>query len=55
MGELLYKEESFKIIGCCFEVYNTLGVGLLEIVYKNALEYEFKKNNDNSRQKNIGK
>ena len=45
MGELIYKDESFKIIGCCLEVYNTLGRGFLEIVYKDALEYEFIKNN----------
>jgi len=45
MSDLLYKDESYKIIGCCFEVYNTVGIGLLEIVYKDALEYEFKKNN----------
>lgn len=44
MNELIYKDESYKIIGCCMEVYNTLGLGLLEIVYKDALEYEFKKN-----------
>jgi GxxExxY protein len=44
MNELVYKDESYKIIGCCMEVYNTLGLGLLEIVYKDALEYEFKKN-----------
>ena len=43
MGDLLYKEESYKIIGKCFEVHNNLGPGFLEIVYKDALEYEFRK------------
>jgi GxxExxY protein len=43
MGNLIYKEESFQIIGVCLEVYNTLGTGFLEIVYKDALEIEFKK------------
>lgn len=43
MAKLLYKEESFKIIGICFQVHNNLGAGFLEIVYKDALEYEFKK------------
>jgi GxxExxY protein len=43
MNELIYKEESFKIIGICMEVHNYLGPGFLEIVYKDALEYEFKK------------
>ncbi len=41
--EVIFKDESFKIIGCCIEVYNTLGKGFSEIVYKDALEYEFKK------------
>ena len=40
--DLLYKEESFKIIGVCFEIFNILGKGLLESVYKDAMEYEFK-------------
>jgi GxxExxY protein len=42
---LIQKEESFKIIGVCMEVHNNLGAGFLEIVYKDALEYEFKKSN----------
>ena len=45
MTNLIYKEESYKIIGICFEVHNNLGPGFLEIVYKDALEYEFKKAN----------
>ena len=43
MSELLYKEESYQIIGKCFDVHNNLGAGFLEIVYKDALEYEFRK------------
>jgi len=43
MNELVYKEESYQIIGICMDVHNTLGRGFLEIVYKDALEYEFKK------------
>ena len=43
MGEPLYKEESYKIIGLCMEVYNVLGRGYSEAVY-NALEYEFGQN-----------
>ncbi len=43
MGSLIYKEESYKIIGRCLEVHNNLGAGFLEIVYKDALEYEFRK------------
>ncbi|MCD4820168.1 MAG: GxxExxY protein [Candidatus Cloacimonetes bacterium] len=44
MNKIIYKEESYQIIGKCFEVHNNLGAGFLEIVYKDALEYEFQKN-----------
>ena len=43
--ELYKKEEYYKIIGICMEVHRILGGGLLEIIYKDALEYEFRKNN----------
>jgi len=43
MTSLIYKDESYQIIGKCFEVHNNLGPGFLEIVYKDAMEYEFKK------------
>ena len=43
MEKIIYKEESFKIIGICMEVHNNLGSGFLEIVYKDALEFEFRK------------
>jgi GxxExxY protein len=39
---LFEREESYYIIGKCFEVHNELGPGFLEIVYKDALELEFK-------------
>ena len=45
MSSIVYKKESYDIVGCLYEVYNNLGSGFLEIVYKDALEYEFKKNN----------
>ena len=41
MNNLIYKDESFKIMGLCLEVYNNLGKGFIEIVYKDAIEYEF--------------
>lgn len=41
MTDLLFKQESYDIVGKCFEVHNNLGPGFLEIVYKDALEYEF--------------
>ncbi|MBY0348057.1 MAG: GxxExxY protein [Hydrotalea flava] len=42
MEKIIYKEESYSIIGVCMEVHKFLGAGFLEIVYKDALEYEFK-------------
>ena len=39
------KNENYEIVGLCMEVYRILGPGLLEIVYKDALEIEFKSNN----------
>jgi GxxExxY protein len=44
MTDLIYKEECYKIIGICMDVHNNLGAGFLEIVYKDALEYELRKN-----------
>ncbi|HRP88976.1 MAG TPA: GxxExxY protein [Edaphocola sp.] len=38
---LIYKEESYQIIGKCMEVHNKLGHGFLEVVYKDALEIVF--------------
>lgn len=43
MSNIIFKEESYQIIGKCMEVHNNLGAGFLEIVYKDALEYEFQK------------
>jgi len=34
---------SYKIRGCIFNVYNTLGPGLLESVYQHTLNYELQK------------
>jgi len=40
--EFYYKEESHRLIGCAMEVINTLGHGLLEKPYENALVVEFR-------------
>ena len=45
MDDFIYKDEGFKIIGCFYAVYNTLGPGFLESVYQEALAIEFDKNN----------
>ncbi|MGA7274281.1 MAG: GxxExxY protein [Candidatus Udaeobacter sp.] len=38
---LLFKDEVFQIVGCAIEVLNTLGHGLIEKPYENALVVEF--------------
>ncbi|WP_310559874.1 GxxExxY protein [Flavobacterium sp.] len=43
--EYYKQEENYIIIGICMEVHRILGKGLLEIVYKDALEIEFKNKN----------
>lgn len=43
--DIIQKEEYYKVVGICMEVHRHLGGGLLEIVYKDALEYEFRQNN----------
>ena len=40
-GEIVYKEESYRIIGACFEVYKEKGTGFLEAVYQECLAMEF--------------
>ncbi len=45
MEELYLKDETYKIIGICMEVHKILGKGHNEIIYGDALEYEFNKNN----------
>jgi GxxExxY protein len=41
MENFYLKEETYEIIGLCMEVHKTLGKGFNEIVYKEALQYEF--------------
>jgi GxxExxY protein len=45
MAELIYREESYKIIGACFEVYKDKGCGFTEPVYQECLSLEFKRQN----------
>ncbi|NTW33464.1 MAG: GxxExxY protein [Bacteroidetes bacterium] len=42
MEYFIYKSETYDTIGICMEVHKQLGKGFLEIVYKDAIEYEFK-------------
>jgi GxxExxY protein len=40
-GKLLLKEESYRIVGACFEVYKEKGCGFHESVYQECLRIEF--------------
>ena len=39
--QVLLKDEVFQVVGCAIEVLNTLGHGLVEKPYENALVVEF--------------
>jgi GxxExxY protein len=43
IDEIIYKEEAYKIVGICMEIHRQLGHGFLEVVYKDAMCYDFKK------------
>ena len=38
---IVFKKESFEIVGACFEVHNQMGAGFLESVYQECLSIEF--------------
>ena len=40
MNQIIYPEQSYKIMGACFEVYKKKGCGFLEAVYQECLELE---------------
>ncbi len=41
MNKLIHEEETYAILGACFEVYKEKGGGFLEAVYQESLEIEF--------------
>ena len=38
--DVVYKDESYQIMGACFEVYKEKGCGFVEAVYQECLEIE---------------
>jgi GxxExxY protein len=45
MGEIIYKELSYEIIGAIYEVYNNLGFGYREKVFQRAFAQELDNKN----------
>ena len=41
MTKLVFADETYKILGACFEVYKTMGCGFLEQVYQECLGIKF--------------
>lgn len=39
-SDFIYREEGYRILGACFEVYKQKGCGFLEGVYQECLEIE---------------
>jgi GxxExxY protein len=48
---LLYEEESYRLLGACFEVYKEKRPGFLEDVYQECLEIEFELRDISARPK----
>ena len=44
-SDLIYKEDVFEIVGICMEIHRILGRGFNEVVYKDAMQHEFKLRN----------
>jgi GxxExxY protein len=40
MAEILFEDESYKMMGAMFEVYREMGCGFLELVYQECVELE---------------
>ena len=43
--KIVFREESYAIVGACFEVYNEMGSGFAEAVYQECLELELEERN----------
>jgi GxxExxY protein len=44
VADLIFKEETYALIGMCFAVYRDKGCGFLEPVYQECTEIEFRHN-----------
>ena len=40
MTDIIYREESYRLMGACFEVYKEKGCGFLEAVFQECLQME---------------
>jgi GxxExxY protein len=40
-SKIIYKDESYAIVGACMKVHRALGPGFLEAVYEEVIEKEF--------------
>ena len=45
MAEILYREETHRLIGLCMEIHRELGKGHDEVIYKDALVVELNRAN----------
>ena len=45
MSDLLYREDTHRLIGLCMEIHRELGKGHDEVIYKDALVVELKQQN----------
>lgn len=43
--KILYKDLSYKLVGCFYDVYNELGPGFKEVIYHKALGFELDSKN----------
>jgi GxxExxY protein len=43
--DLLFKDECYKLIGISMKIHSKLGKGFKEVVYKDAMEIEFRNAN----------
>jgi len=43
MAEIIYRDESYRIMGACFEVYKEKGCGFTEPIYQECLRIEFER------------